>query len=457
MATPILMPKKGNTVEECLLAKWCKQKGDAVAVGEVIAEIETDKAAETVESEVAGVLLETFFAQGDLIPVQVAFCVIGKPGEDTAAFRPGQAAPATEAPVAAAAATVEVNLKVAATVAGDPGAPLSPRARKFVADHTFVVPADLAGSGAGGRIMEADVKKAHAEAAHLTPVAAALLAQGVPAPASGTGVGGRIRGQDMGKAVAAPAPAASAAVAAPAASAASAPAATEDGVALPQIRKIIASRLVESLQTLAQYTLNASADVTAVLALRKRIKENTEKLGLADISINDLVMFAAIKALQRHPEVNAEFIGGKIFQRRSINLGFACDTPRGLMVPVIRDAQALTLAQLAARIRERAKAAQDGKIGADDLAGGTFTISNLGIYGITSFTPVINAPQVAILGVCGLELKPVRGKDGQVTFADHLGFSLTLDHRVVDGAPGAKFLKTLREIIENFDLICVAG
>lgn len=452
MATPILMPKKGNTVEECLLAKWRKQKGDTVAVGDVIAEIETDKAAETVESEVAGILLETFFPEGELVPVQTVFCVIGKPGEDVSAFRPGTAGPtgaaggaAVAPPEAARAAAVTTAVgadAVPAPVAA--GAPLSPRARRFVAEHPLVLPAALAGSGAGGRVLEADVRKAFAESARLTPVATVLRAEGMVPPAAGTGIGGRVTGSDMAKA--GTAVAASAGTAIP-----------EDGQPLPQIRKIIASRLVESLQNLAQYTLNASADASVMLSLRRRLKENAEKLGVGEISINDLVMFATVKALLRHPDVNAEFITGRVFQRRAVHLGFACDTPRGLMVPVLRNAQTLSLTQLAARIRELAKAAQEGRITSDDLAGGTFTVSNLGVYGITSFTPVINAPQVAILGVCGLELKPVRGKDGQVAFVEHLGLSLTLDHRVVDGAPGARFLKTLRETLENLDLMFIAG
>ncbi len=454
MATPVLMPKQGNTVEECLLAKWRKKKGATVAAGEIIADIETDKASFEIEAPVAGTLLETFFDEGVLVPVQVAICAIGNAGEDVSAFRSaGAAAPAEMAATAAPASTPAIALVTPAPVAAPapvPAAPaadrpLSPRARKFVAEHPFVVPAALAGTGAGGRIVEADVKAAYAESARLSPVAAAMQAAGIAAPAAGTGVGGLVRGEDMGRAVA------------PAAAKADAVADQTEGVPQTQIRKIISSRLVESLQTLAQYTLNASADATALLAIRKRVKENAEKLGLADISINDMVNFAAIKALKLHPAVNAEFIGGKVYTRPAVNFGFACDTPKGLMVPVIRNAQNLTLNQLAAATKAMAKAAQEGKINPDDLAGGTFTVSNLGVFGISSFTPVINAPQVAILGVCGLELKPVRRKSGEVVFAEHIGFSLTLDHRVIDGAPGAKFLKTLREIIESFDLVCMAG
>jgi pyruvate dehydrogenase E2 component (dihydrolipoamide acetyltransferase) len=327
---------------------------------------------------------------------------------------------------------------------------MSPRAKKFIAEHPFVMPA-ISGSGAGGRIIEADVRAAFAESARLTPVAAALRAAGLAAPASGTGLGGSVRAADMGRPEALPPPG-EAGGAQPAAAVAA-----EEGKPLPPIRKLIAARLVESLQNLAQYTLNASAEATTLLALRKRLKEGGGKLGLADISLNDMVNFAAVQALKRHPALNADFIDGKVYARSAIHLGFACDTPKGLMVPVIRNAQGLTLGQLAQATKALAKAAQEGKISPDDLAGGSFTVSNLGVFGISSFTPVINAPQVAILGVCGLELKPVRRATGQVEFAEHIGLSLTLDHRVIDGAPGAKFLQALREILESFDLVAVAG
>ena len=450
MATAILMPKQGNTVEECLLAKWLKQPGQTVAAGEGLVDIETDKATFTVEAPEAGTLLEVFAAEGELVPVQQVIAIVGKLGEDVSALRPAGAAVATEErkngkTEETQAATVDVKSAEApaaapAVTVGADSAPLSPRARKYVESHPVAVPAGMQGSGAEGRIIEKDVKALFETGPRLSPVAAAKLAAGEAVPARGSGVNNLVLGSDMGKA-------------APAAAAI--PAGNEEGVPFSGIRKIIASRLVESLQTLAQYTLNISADATVMLSIRKRIKENGAKFALPDVSINDMVHFAVIQALAKHPDINAEFIGGKVYQRRAVHLGFACDTPKGLMVPVIRNAQTLTIAGLAKAARDLSAAAQGGKISPDDLAGGSFTVSNLGVFGITSFSPVINAPQVGILGVCGLELKPVR-KNGQVEFADHIGFSLTLDHRVVDGAPGAKFLKTLKETIENFDLVCMA-
>ena len=454
MATAILMPKQGNTVEECLLAKWLKKPGQTVAAGEGLLDIETDKATFTVEAPEAGTLLEVFAAEGELVPVQNVIAIIGKPGEDISALRPGSAGAPTGESVASPAPSVAESPASAPAVANTPvgapalpgadSAPLSPRARKYVAEHPVAVPAGMQGSGAEGRIIEKDVKALFEAGPRLSPVAAAKLAAGEAVPAQGSGVNNLVLGSDMGKA-AAPMP-----VGAPAL-----PGVPEEGVPLSNIRKIIASRLVESLQTLAQFTLNLSADATAILAVRKRVKDNAAKLGLPDVSINDMVNYAVVQALLKHPEINAEYIGGKVFQRRAVNLGFACDTSKGLMVPVIRNAQTLTLGGLAKATKALATAAQEGKISPDDMAGGSFTVSNLGVFGITSFSPVINAPQVGILGVCGLELKPVRRANGQVEFVDHIGFSLTLDHRVVDGAPGAKFLKTLKETIENFDLVCM--
>lgn len=228
-------------------------------------------------------------------------------------------------------------------------------------------------------------------------------------------------------------------------------------IPLPNIRKIIAQRLHDSLDSMAQYTLNAEADVSALLEIRKQIKSQREALGLANVNIGDMVVFATIRALLRHPEINAEFIDGSIRRHVAVHMGFACDTPRGLMVPVIHDAQTLSLGTLSARIRELASQAVEGSLNPDLLSGGTFTVSNLGAFGITTFTPVINAPQVGILGVGTTVPRPRRNDDGTVQYRDMLQLSLTLNHMVVDGAPGARFLQTLKAILENFPLVCLAG
>jgi pyruvate dehydrogenase E2 component (dihydrolipoamide acetyltransferase) len=224
-----------------------------------------------------------------------------------------------------------------------------------------------------------------------------------------------------------------------------------------QIRKIIAKRLHESLSTMAQYTLNAEADVSGLLALRAKIKDNGEKLGLANINIGDMVMYAVIKALQKHPEINGEFADNVVKLHSSVNMAFACDTPRGLMVPVLHNSQNMSLAEMSKTVKILAKQANDGNLNPDLMAGGTFTVSNLGTFGITTFTPVATAPQLAILGVGKTLLRPVRTKSGEIVYKDYMQFSLTLNHMVIDGAPGARFLQTLTDIIENFELVCIAG
>jgi pyruvate dehydrogenase E2 component (dihydrolipoamide acetyltransferase) len=218
------------------------------------------------------------------------------------------------------------------------------------------------------------------------------------------------------------------------------------------VRKVIAERMLQSLQTTAQLTLNASADARALQVLRKRLKESPEAMGLRGITINDLVLFAVARTLPAFPGLNALFTGAEIHQYRSVNLGIAVDTPKGLMVPVVRGADALSLRQLSAEAKRLATACQAGKIMPDELAGGTFTVTNLGAFGVESFTPVLNPPQVGILGVSGIQLKPVEVGD-KVKFVPHLGLSLTINHQVVDGAPAARFLQALGQAIAAIDLL----
>jgi pyruvate dehydrogenase E2 component (dihydrolipoamide acetyltransferase) len=227
--------------------------------------------------------------------------------------------------------------------------------------------------------------------------------------------------------------------------------AAETPTKISGVREKIARRLRESLAGTAQYTLNSSADARGLLALRAKIKRAA--VSGQDININDLVTFCTVQALIDAPHLNVLFIDGTVRQSQAVHIGFACDTPRGLLVPVVRDAQFLNVTGLAARMKELTAKAVAGNITADDLSGGTFTVSNLGGLGIESFTPVLNPPQVGILGIATIQLKAVR-KDGMLGFIDSIGLSLTLDHQIIDGAPGARFLQVLREKIENVEQIC---
>jgi len=222
------------------------------------------------------------------------------------------------------------------------------------------------------------------------------------------------------------------------------------GAKRSHLRDTIARRMRESLATTAQYTLNSSADAAGLLVMRARLKASS---GTSNINVNHLVTFCAIRALTEFPSLNAEFIDGKIQEHAAVHLGFACDTPKGLLVPVIRSAHEMTLSALAARMRELTDRAVAGTIAVDDLTGATFTLSNLGNLGIESFTPLLNPPQVAILGVNAIQLKAVR-RDGRAEFIDSIGFSLTCDHQAIDGAPGARFLQVLKTKIEGVEAEC---
>ena len=403
MATPVEMPKLGNTVEECLVSRWVKRKGEAVSAGDLVAEIETDKATFEVTAPVDGTLLETFFEEGALVPVFTNLFVIGEAGESVESFRLGTGGPLPCSPKREDGRGSDGGLDGGShsgseTLAGESACPtlFSPRARRFVEEHGFHQAA-VVGSGPGGRVLEADLQKLYGAA---TPQA------GMPVPP-------------------APAP-------------------------VPHIRERIARRMRESLATTAQYTLNASAEAGGLLALRAKIKAAA---SIPDVNINDLVAFCTIRALLLMPDLNAEFVDGKIFKHADVHLGFACDTPRGLLVPVIRNAHRMTAGGLALAAKDLTARAVQGTIAPDDLAGATFTISNLGGLGIESFTPLLNPPQVAILGVGAIQLKPIR-KQGGVEFVDVIGLSLTCDHQVIDGAPGARFLKVLKEQIENVESLC---
>jgi pyruvate dehydrogenase E2 component (dihydrolipoamide acetyltransferase) len=227
-------------------------------------------------------------------------------------------------------------------------------------------------------------------------------------------------------------------------------------IPLRGVRKVIAERMLSSLQTTAQLTLHSSADARALLALRKRLKASDALLGLQTITINDLILFAVARVLIQYPMLNATLSDNVITQVHDVNLGFAVDTPRGLLVPVIRQANQLSLRLLAQEGKRLVTAIQAGNIAPDEMAEGTFTVTNLGNLGIEQFTPILNVPQVAILGVGNVNLKAVATSDemdGEIEFIPHIGLSLTINHQAVDGAPGARFLQALSQGLKNIDLL----
>jgi len=442
MATVVVMPKQGQTVESCVIAAWKKQKGDQVAEGEVLCEVETDKALVEVISPASGMLLDLFFQEGADVLVLTNIAAIGEPGEDVSSFRPdgavGDAAGIGETSAVAIGQPEATTAPVAAVVpaATLPGgrAAISPRARNL-AEKKDLDFASLPGTGPGGRIIERDVQAVLAQRSKMTPLAKTMVAKGdFGAPPQGSGVGGRVTSKDLIPTAAAPALADE-----------------MEAIPLKGVRRVIAGRMLESVQTTAQLTLNVSADARALLAYRQRLKASDEVLGVQKITINDLILLAVSRTLPLYPEVNALFMDNTIYQYKNVHLAVAVDTPRGLVVPVMRHAHTLSLKQISEQAKRLANGAMDGSVSPDALTGGTFTVTNLGSLGIESFTPILNPPQVAILGVGNINLKPVE-VGGKVEFIPHLGLSLTINHQVVDGAPAARFLQTLSQRLAAIDL-----
>lgn len=446
MAVAVVMPKLGNSVESSIIVRWKKRVGETVAVGEALCEIETDKATVDVESPAAGTVLAHFFNEGDDVPVMVNIAAIGQAGEDFAGLRPESLSVAavpigeheTESVgISEDSKSVSVLVEQSALDNGQIGngvMAVSPRARNLAARKGVMLDA-ISGSGPGGRIIERDVQAALERQPKLTPLAKSMVAQGeYKAPPQGTGINGRVTTKDL----------------IPARS----ELAEDDVQIIPMkgVRKLIAARMLASLQTTAQLTMHTSADARALQAYRARLKNSPEALGLRGVTINDLVLFSVARTLPQFPALNALLKDEGIHQYKTVHLGFAVDTPRGLVVPVVRGVDQLSLKQLADETARLGEAVQAGRVSPDELEGGTFTVTNLGGLGIESFTPILNLPQVAILGVGNIQLKPVDA-DGAVQFIPHIGLSLTVDHQAVDGAPGARFLKALAENLAAFDLL----
>ena len=428
MATAVIMPRQGQSVESCIIGEWFKKVGDPVQEGDILFSYETDKSSFEEPAKQAGTLLAIFYGADDDVPCLTTVGVIGEPGESYAEFAPDQAAGTAEAPgMEAPAAKAPAAAAVAAPAVQAEGSALrgvSPRARN-AAERLHVDPAQAQPTGPNGRVIERDIK---------------ALAQ---ASRTGTGLGGRVTAADQ-----AAAPAAQAALAVQGAD-------TEyQDVKLPNIRKVIAKSMFQSLSTMAQLTHTTSFDATCIMNFRKGLKAAPEQLQVPNITLNDIILFAASRVLPKHPDLNAHFLEDKMRYFRHVNLGIAVDTPRGLMVPTLMRAEEKSLKEIAAEAKALAAACQDGSINPDLLQGASFTVSNLGTLGIEHFTPVINPPQTGILGVdCIVER--VRTVDGQITVYPAMGLSLTYDHRALDGAPASRFLQDMRAALENFQALLI--
>jgi pyruvate dehydrogenase E2 component (dihydrolipoamide acetyltransferase) len=450
MATEVLMPRQGQSVESCIIIGWKVKEGDTVAEGQALCEVETDKATFEVPAPSAGTVLGIFYPADSDVEVLKVIAAIGAPGEDVSGLRPGTSEVRSQktedsTPVAAPKAEVKIPSSVISLPSSGTSSGVSPRARNL-AKAKSVDASTLAGSGPEGRVIERDVKAALEGKAVLSPAAKAKAAAGLAVPNIGSGIGGRVLAADLSEVAPKDIAAAVAALDFPG---------TVKDIPVKGIRKVVAGRMLASLQNTAQLTMNTSADARTMLDFRARCKAAPEAVGVGGITLNDVVLFATAHTLVEFPELNAHWLSTKITQFEDVHLGIAVDTPRGLMVPVIRFANRLTLKQISAEAKRLGKAAITGTIDPDSLKGGTFTVTNLGASGIESFTPVLNAPEVGILGVCSVQPKPVMKKDGGVEFIPHMGLSLTFDHCATDGAPAAKFLVALRQNLAAFDVLLV--
>ena len=451
-ANPVIMPRQGQSVESCIISKWNVKVGDSVKIGDNLFTYETDKATFDEESKFDGTVLAIFFEEGDDVPCLTNVCVIGAQGDGYEEFNPNAAAAApapiqTAASAPAAPEAVSAAVQAAVPVNRDGEYFISPRAKNY-AQKVGVNPAFVAGSGPYGRIVEKDVKEFVAAGGNATIAAGAFAKDGMNA----SGFAGKISTADLNAPVRAAAPVASAAEA----SAAPVSDADYEDVKIPNIRKVISKSMHASLSTMAQLTLNSSFDATNILEFRKQLKESKDRLGLNNITINDIIIYAVSRTILAHKDVNANFINDGTTMRyfKNAHIGVAVDTPRGLMVPTLMDANLKSLNNISMEAKKLASDAQAGTISPDLLKGGTFTITNLGTMGIESFTPVINPPQTAILGVNTLETR-VKNVNGEMKMYQAMTLSLTFDHRALDGAPAARFLQELCKNLENFTMLLI--
>ncbi len=443
MANPVIMPRQGQSVESCIISNWNKKEGDEIKKGDILFSYETDKAAFECEAESEGILLKRFYAEGDEVPVLNIVAVIGIAGEPVDSFggepigeKKEEIGEKKEQNGEEARSIIEIPAyEVALTPTSAGEIKISPRARKKAQEFGINIE-NIGGTGPEGRIIEQDILRAAELRSPSTPLAKGIAGEaGKFIPDMGTGVGNRVTSYDL---------------------LSQTPVAGEETEIrkLSNMRKIIAAKMHESLQNSAQLTHHTSADARKLLELRRKAKETYEKSGGENITINDLVCYAVIRALQKHPMANCHFLGDSLRIFKKVHLGLAVDTERGLMVPVVRNADNLSIRDLAAQLKSVANSCKKGNVNPELLASeaATFSVSNLGAYGVELFTPVINLPQVAILGVNTIINRPTDLGNGVFGFVPFIGLSLTYDHRALDGAPASAFLREIRLEIENLDV-----
>ncbi|MXY88112.1 MAG: 2-oxo acid dehydrogenase subunit E2 [Dehalococcoidia bacterium] len=457
MPTEIYMMKLGMTMTEGTVAEWHIPDGGEVKLGEDLYRLETEKVEMEVEAEAAGIVRHLVPAETTVNPGDVVGWIYAANEEIPDVLPGAPAGGASAAPAEAEPAAAAAEAPAATARAEGERVPASPAARRL-AKELGVDLAAVTATGPRGRVTEDDVRSAH-EAAAAAPAAAPAAAAGTPAPASplarkraealgvdlstvaGTGPGGRITKEDVEAAAAG-----GAAASAPAAAAAPAVAREDEVMAVRGMRKVIAERMYASLQETAQLTMDMDVAMDDCVKLRGQLIEEWSDDGVRP-SYTDIVMKAAAKALRDHPRMNAQFLGTEMNLRGEVHVGMAVALDEGLVVPVVRNVDQIDLKAIALESSRLAGLAREGKLGLDDMAGGTFTVSTLGMFGVDSFTPILNPPEVGILGVNRLR-DDVRWEGERPVRQKAMTLSLTWDHRALDGAPAAQFLASVRDYLE---------
>ena len=406
MAIEITVPTLGESVADATVARWIKTTGDAVAADEPVVELETDKVTLEVPAPAAGTLGEILAAEGAMVEVGASLAMLN---EGAAPAAPAPEAPAKPAPAKSAPASPVPAAPAAASAAA--GMPLSPAVRRLVEENNLN-PAAIRGTGVDGRLTKADVL-AHMKGASAASAPAAAPAQQMPRQ--------QPRPED---------------------------AAREERVPMSKLRQVIASRLKAAQNTAAMLTTFNEVDMTALMALRSTYRQEFEAAYGTRLGFMGMFVLASIKALQEFPAVNAEIDGTDIIYKNYYNIGVAVGTPQGLVVPVVRDAGGLGLAEIETRIADFGDRARNGKITPDDMAGGSFTISNGGVYGSLMSTPILNPPQSGILGMHKIEKRPVVVDDA-IVIRPMMYLALSYDHRIIDGREAVSFLARIKELVED--------
>lgn len=417
MAYEILMPQLGLTMEEGTVSAWLKHEGDPVKAGEAVAEITTDKLTNEIQSEHDGILLKIVAQEGEDIPVKGILAYVGDAGEKI-----GEQA-AEKAAVDAAPIVTEIADKVQTSVSdpvseasGNIRIRISPLARKTAAKLGISDFSSIKGSGTSGRIVRSDIIAAADAAKHSVKAETVLPEKPFEKPAAEAVKSSEIELMDG-----------------------------DTVIKMTGMRKVVAERMLRSHTEIPPVTQNTKVDVTELVKFRKMLINETER----KYSVNDLILKATAKVLKSHPEILVSYDNGRMIQRAHINIGMAVALDAGLIVPVIRDADHLGLDELADRAKDLAVRAKDNKLLPDEYKGSTFSVSNLGMFGIETFTPIINQPDAAILGVCAIQDELVMDDEGKISKHQVMRLSFTYDHKLIDGATAAKFIMDLRDLLQN--------